>query len=65
MKCALHLRLGYYYKPNLLHMEKQFCGAQSDTVDHNIQVTDIHWQCTPEEIDFKPKTVEILASIKW
>ena len=49
--------------PIVSSMQGQYCGAQSDTVERNIQVTDIHWQCTPEEIDFKPKIVKTLASI--
>ena len=41
----------------------QLCGAQSDTAEPEVQVTDIQWQSIPEEIGFKPKVVDTLASI--
>ena len=44
-------------------MQIQLCGAQSDTAEPKVQVTDIQWQSIPEEIGFKPKVVDTLTSI--
>lgn len=47
---------------SLIHAEQQSQEYGGSTESH-LQVTDIQWQCTPEEIYFSPKVVDTLSYI--